>query len=168
LGIIPHNPEQNIVVVANNSNSPIAESFRSVRTNLTFLMRVDTLGPKASAKVIQVTSSVGSEGKSFCSVNLAASMAIGGSRTVIIGLDLRKPKLAQYFDISNDVGMSLVLSGHTDLNNAIVHSDIPGLDIIVGGPIPPNPSELLMSGKMAEVIKELEKAYDYIVLTHHR
>ena len=164
LGIIPHNPAQNMVVVGNNSNSPIAESFRAVRTNLTFLMRADNLGPKASAKVIQVTSSVGSEGKSFCSVNLAASMAIGGSRTVIIGLDLRKPKLAQYFDISNDVGMSLVLSGHMALNDAIIHSEIPGLDIIVGGPIPPNPSELLMSSKMADVIKELENSYDYIVL----
>jgi len=164
LGIIPHNPEEKLIVVADNSNSPIAEAFRSVRTNLAFLIREDALGPKALAQVIQVTSSVGGEGKSFCSVNLAASLAIGGSRTVVIGLDLRKPKLAQYFGISNEAGMSSVLAGHCEVGTAIVKSPIKGLDIIVGGPIPPNPSELLMGERLGAVLHELAKNYDYIVL----
>ncbi|MDC0303415.1 polysaccharide biosynthesis tyrosine autokinase [Flavobacteriales bacterium] len=164
LGIIPHHKENGYIVVADNVNSAIAESFRSIRTNISFLVRKDELAEGVSPKVVQVTSAIGSEGKSFCSINLAASLALGGGKTVIVGLDLRKPKLAEYFSSSNKVGASSVLAGINSLEEATISSDTANLDFIVAGPVPPNPSELLMGKGMNELLEALTAKYDHVVL----
>jgi capsular exopolysaccharide synthesis family protein len=164
LGIIPHHKENGYIVVADNVNSAIAESFRSIRTNISFLVRKDELAEGVSPKVVQVTSAIGSEGKSFCSINLAASLALGGGKTVVVGLDLRKPKLAEYFSSSNKVGASSVLAGINTLEEATRPSGTANLDFIVAGPVPPNPSELLMGKGMNELLEALTAKYDYVVL----
>lgn len=164
LGIIPHHTSSEYMVVQDSSNSAIGEAFRSVRTNLSFIIRRESLAEGVSPKVVQLTSAVGSEGKSFSSINLAASLGLGGSKTIVVGLDLRKPRLADYFNIPNKVGASSVLAGICSLDEAIVQTDNPGLDVMVGGPIPPNPSELLMSDALPNMLKALNDRYDYIVL----
>jgi capsular exopolysaccharide synthesis family protein len=164
LGLIPHHESDVHLVLEGNANSPIAESFRSVRTNLGFLVRSTQDKIDKEANVIQLTSTEGSEGKSFCSVNLATSFALGGLKTIVVGLDLRKPKLAELFEVPNTVGCSSVLAGMESMDNAISKSGIKNLDILVGGPIPPNPSELLMSNGLAQLIKELRGRYDYVIL----
>ena len=164
LGIIPHYDSSDYLVVQDKSNSAIGEAFRSVRTNLSFVIRRETLPEGVSPKVVQLTSAVGSEGKSFSSINLGASLGLGGAKTIVVGLDLRKPRLADYFAIPNDVGSSSVLAGINTLDEAIRGTESPGLDVLVGGPIPPNPSELLMSQSLPNMLKELTDRYDYVVL----
>ena len=164
LGIVPHHSGDEKVVVHAGSNSAIGESFRSIRTNLAFMVRSNDLESDISEKVIQVTSAEGSEGKSFCSMNLAASVALGGSKTIVVGLDLRKPKLAEYFGVSNDVGTSSVLAGLNSLKEATMVSAIENLDVLVAGPIPPNPSELLMSDALKDMLDALSMEYDAIIL----
>jgi tyrosine-protein kinase Etk/Wzc len=164
LGIIPHHNETGYIVVADNSNSAIAESFRSIRTNISFMIREDELKPTVSPKIIQLTSAMGSEGKSFCSINLAASLALGGAKTIVVGLDLRKPKLAEYFGLSNKIGASSVLAGINTEKEAIVPSGLENLDVMVAGPIPPNPAELLMGKRMSEMLESLTSKYDQVVL----
>lgn len=163
LGFIPHHNENAYLVVKHSAISAIAESFRSARTNLSFLIR-STDHDVHRGKVVQLTSTVGSEGKSFCSVNLAASLALTGQKVVVVGLDLRKPKLAEYFQFSNAIGVSSVLAEIEPLDAAIIPSGTENLDVLVGGPIPPNPSELLTGTQLAELIKELSERYDYVVL----
>jgi capsular exopolysaccharide synthesis family protein len=164
LGIIPHHTESSYLVVNNNSNSAIGESFRSIRTNLSFMIDPKELADGVSPKVIQLTSAMGSEGKSFCSINLSASLALGGAKTIVVGLDLRKPKLAEYFGMSNAVGASSVLAGLNALDEAIVKTEVENLDVLVAGPIPPNPSELLMGKSLAAMLNQLTKDYDSVVL----
>jgi tyrosine-protein kinase Etk/Wzc len=164
LGIIPNHKTAEYIVVQHNNHSAIAESFRSIRTNLSFLVRKDELTEGISPKVIQLTSAMGSEGKSFCSINLAASLALGGSKTIVVGLDLRKPKLADYLSSSNDIGASSVLANISSLEEAIIKTEVNNLDVLVGGPIPPNPSELLMSGALKKMLDNLSEKYDYVIL----
>ena len=164
LSLIPHMNEDKYLVISESANSAISEAFRSVRTNLSFLVRKDDLKTGVSEKVIQFTSAMGSEGKSFCSINLAASIALGGSKTIVVGLDLRKPKLAEYFDLPNKVGASSVLAGIESLEEAIVKTNVQNLDVLVGGPIPPNPSELLMSAGLTNMLDDLTSKYDQIIL----
>lgn len=164
LGVIPHNDKTDYIVVRDNNNTAIAESFRSIRTNISFLIRSNDLPANVSPKVIQLTSAMGSEGKSFCSINLASSLSLGGGKTILIGLDLRKPKLAEYFKFSNAVGASSVLAGLASVDEATLQTGIPNFDVMVGGPIPPNPAELLMGSGLGELLVKLEEKYDHIVL----
>lgn len=163
-GIIPHHTEPDYLVVRETSNSAIAEAFRTVRTNLNFMTKNEELTHGVSDKVIQFTSAMGSEGKSFSSINLSASLAISGKKTIVVGLDLRKPKLAEYFNCSNAVGASSVLAGLNSLEESIMQTGLDNLDVLVGGPIPPNPSELLMSKAMKQMVDELSETYDYVIL----
>ncbi|MBI1287889.1 MAG: polysaccharide biosynthesis tyrosine autokinase [Flavobacteriales bacterium] len=163
LGIIPHHNEEGYIVVGSNVNSPVAEAFRSIRTNLSFIVGQEH-DSNASTKIIQLTSAMGSEGKSFSSINLAASMALGGSKTIVVGLDLRKPKLAEYFNLSNDTGVSSVLAGLSVLNDTICKTQVKNMDVLVAGPVPPNPAELLMSSKLKDILSELSEEYDYVIL----
>jgi succinoglycan biosynthesis transport protein ExoP len=111
-----------------------------------------------------ITSSVSGEGKTFCCINIATVFALSGKKTVIVGLDLRKPKLYEEFNLSNDVGIVNYLIKQKSVEEIINHSQIPYLDVILSGPVPPNPSELLMGDAMAELIEELRETYDYIIL----
>lgn len=148
-----------LVVRPGGSNST-AELFRLIRTNLQFVLG------SSDQKVVLLTSTKSGEGKSFISINLAASLAILGKKTLIIGMDVRKPRLAQYLGIEPRFGLTEYLSSDKlaigDIITRNVHLD--NLDVIISGPIPPNPSELLASDKVDRMIEKLRGSYDYILI----
>ncbi|MGL4519392.1 MAG: GumC family protein [Phocaeicola sp.] len=148
-----------VVVVSQSSTSAITELLRSVRNNLQYLSGAD------SRKVITVTSNLPTEGKSFVAANLAVTFALTGKRVLLIGLDLRNPQLHRIFNYQAE-GMTNYLSGQTDNWRSLVTTmkDYSGLDLILAGPVPPNPNELLMSQRLDDMIKEMRDSYDYIII----
>jgi len=158
LGKIIHNYKKTNNVVFEFPKSPIAESYRVLRTNLDFTMR------GGSHKVIMVTSSVTGEGKSFNALNLAMSYAQLGRKTILINFDLRKH--AAYFEKQLDasVGLSSFLIKKVSLNEIILKSADDKLDYINSGPIPPNPAELLALEETKKMILQLKEVYDYIII----
>ena len=150
----------NIVVTA-SSRSAVAEMFRLVRTNLTYI------GAHSKQKVILVTSSMSGEGKSFVSINLGLSLAISNKRVCVIGMDLRKPKLELYIsDHREALGVSSYLvDENVSIGDIIKASNLhPNMDYIGCGPIPPNPAELLLSDRVNSLIQSLREDYDHIVI----
>ena len=139
--------------------SVFLEAFRALRTNLEFIMQADK-----KYQSIVVTSTVSGEGKTTISANLALILAKGGKKVVIVDLDMRRAKLSEYFGLKNDKGVSTLLSKKHTLEEVIQPVEEKGIDIITAGPVPPNPSELIMSDYAAEVMKALREWYDYIVL----
>jgi tyrosine-protein kinase Etk/Wzc len=135
-----------------------AESVRSVRTNLNFL------ASEKANKVICITSEVAGEGKSFVAVNLSSTLSLIDKKVILIGADLRRSKLHRTFNVPNDAGLSTYLSRQSELNDIILKTSQENLDIIISGPVPPNPSELLHSQRMDELIKELKTRYDVIMI----
>jgi capsular exopolysaccharide synthesis family protein len=112
-----------------------------------------------------ITSSVGTEGKTFTAMNLASVMAASGAKTVLIGLDLRKPRIVEDFGMDNKMGCSNFLSGNADLEQVLVQSEEnENLFIIPSGPTPPNPSELILSDRMGELIEKLGQRFDKIII----
>jgi capsular exopolysaccharide synthesis family protein len=111
-----------------------------------------------------ITSSVSGEGKTFCSLNIATVFALSEKKTVIVGLDLRKPRIFDDFKIKNDIGVVNFLIKQKSLDEVIQKTHIPNLDVITSGPIPPNPSELIIGDSMREFMELLKKRYDYIIL----
>ncbi|QIL77556.1 polysaccharide biosynthesis tyrosine autokinase [Hymenobacter sp. HDW8] len=139
--------------------SAVTESFRTVRVNLQYV----AAGP--DRRVIGFTSSTSGEGKTFCCTNLAAELALSGRRTIIIETDMRKPTVAGYFGFdSRHAGLSSYLNGECTLAEAIQQPDIPNLAILAAGPIPENALELLEMPRMASLIAELRKSYDYVIV----
>lgn len=165
LGSVAHikNKEGKSTIILDRPKSALAESFRALRSNLNFILGNEQEG----SKVIMVTSSIAGEGKSFCSVNISLVLALSGKKVVYIIADMRKPKLSMDLvagEIDAGQGLSTYLSQLTDLDKIIVPSVVQILDIIPAGPVPPNPSELLMSKQVETLISELKKRYDYIVI----
>jgi capsular exopolysaccharide synthesis family protein len=158
VGAIIHGSKRERDGVVANAMSPVGESFRTLRVNLQYL----TLG--AEVKVIGFTSSRESEGKTFCAVNLAASMAHSRRRTVLIDADMRRPRVASYFQMDADKGLSSYLIGDCSLKEVINETGIKGFDVITAGPIPPNPLDLIGQPRMAELIDELKKMYDTVII----
>lgn len=148
------------IVVKAKSRDVINEAFRVVRTNLEFVM-----GSGSGAKVIMVTSMNPDSGKTFVISNLAACFAIKNKKTVLIDLDLRKATLSGYVG-NPKTGVSNLLAGQETSAASIIVKDnnIPSLDIIPVGTIPPNPAELLFSERLGQLIDELKKGYDYIFI----
>ncbi|QFR43187.1 GumC family protein [Sulfurimonas xiamenensis] len=145
-------------VIHNDPKSVYAESFRAIRTNLQFMATY------SSHKTIMISSTIPAEGKTTTSSNLGAILAMSDKKTIILNLDLRLPTLHKVFNLPNDSGMSNFLSGHTQPEEIIQNTEITNLDIISSGPVPPNPSELIMSERMEEIIEFLKQSYDYIIL----
>jgi capsular exopolysaccharide synthesis family protein len=159
IGTVAQTSDKNPLVVINNPKSPIAESFRSIRTNIEYI----TQGKPQS--VILVTGDTPDIGKTFNSINVASIYALYGKKTVLLGFDMRKPKLFQEFGITNNVGLSSFLSNQESIDNIIQNTRVlPNLDVIPSGPIPPNPAEMIASDKCTELFDELKKRYDYIVI----
>lgn len=146
------------LVVDKKPKSLIAESFRNIRANLDFISN------NPNARLVAVTSTISGEGKTFVSINLAGILAFTGKKVIIIDADMRKPKIHVGFNVSNEKGLSNLLIGRIKLDDAIIHSTLENLHFITAGPIPPNPSELLLSESMNNLIAELEKMYDYVVI----
>ena len=159
LGMIGLSASKANLVVTEKPNSHISEAFRSIRTNLQYFNQ------NKDQKIIMVTSSISSEGKSFCSLNLAVMLAMSGRRTILVGCDLRKPKITVGFDFVSEIGLSNYLIGLNTEKEVIQNSgSIPNLDIILSGPKPPNPSELIISPRMDELFVFLKANYDNIIL----
>jgi len=158
LGHVFHNDSKEKIVINEAFNSPISESFRSLRTNLQFYSTDN------EKMVFVVTSSYTGEGKSFISQNLACVYALFGKKTLLMGFDLRRPKLYQDFNLSNQKGISTALINQSSLSEIIQKTSIDNLDFISAGPIPPNPLELIASPRTEHLINELKNLYDYIII----
>jgi capsular exopolysaccharide synthesis family protein len=152
-------------IIKSNDRSVLAESFRILRTNLTYLMPIKTHG---ECPVIFTTSSIKGEGKTFVSVNLALTISSVGKKVLLIGADLRNPQLHTYLNIiKNRIGVSNYLyDTRTDWKSLIYEKafDNEFLDIIFAGSITPNPAELLSNGRFEELLNILKKEYDYIIV----
>jgi len=163
LGVIRKFPEKidednSQVLAISKPKTMFAESVRSVRTNLSFL------ASEKASKVICITSEVAGEGKSFVAVNLSSTLSLIDKKVVLIGADLRRSKLHKTFKVPNDVGLSTYLSRQSELDDIILKTGQENLDLIISGPVPPNPSELLHSERMDALIKELKIRYDVIMI----
>lgn len=139
-------------------NSPIAEAFRQLRTNLQFVA-VDN-----PPRIIVVTSSMPSEGKSTTAINLALALAEADHSVVLVDGDMRRPALHKYLDLLGPVGFSTVLSGGASLDDALQKTRFPGLEVLTAGAVPPNPSELLGSQSARKLLKELRTQFDYVIV----
>jgi tyrosine-protein kinase Etk/Wzc len=162
LGDIPLSESKNRIVVSRTDSSGIAEAFRLLRTNVDFMLGSD----RTSGKAIFVTSTIGKEGKSFVALNLAASLAISGKRTLLIGMDLRAPKILKYLNLEDKKGLTdLIVSGNMQVADYIFKpKELDGLDVLPSGSIPPNPAELLMNPGIKDLFELLKQQYDYIVV----
>ena len=139
-------------------NSASAEAFRKLRTNLQFLA-VDH-----PPRVIVITSSSPSEGKSTTSINIALALAEAEHTVVLVDGDLRRPRLAKYLDVLGSVGVSTVLSGGAALDEVLQSTKFPRLKVLAAGPTPPNPSELLGSLAAEKMLAELRSGFDYVII----
>jgi tyrosine-protein kinase Etk/Wzc len=163
LGEIPEMKVSNTHLIYSNTDRSInSESFRLLRTNIDYLCSGVEEGPR----VIGITSSIGKEGKSFLSINLAESLQFAGKKTILLGTDLRHPKLASYLNIEDLKGLSYYLSKTQSTPEEVIVKGKESFhfDLIASGPVPPNPSEMLMSKRFAELIETLKKNYDCIVV----
>lgn len=161
IGIVGVKHSESNLSVFERPKSALSESFRAIRSSLQFLYKKQHVD---GAKTLMLTSSVSGEGKTFCSLNIATVFALSEKKTIILGLDLRKPKIFDDFNIKNELGAVNYLIGERTLDEVIQKTHVPFLDVITSGPIPPNPSELILGDSMKEMINELKKTYDYIVL----
>lgn len=141
--------------------SPRAEAFRSLRTNLQFI------DPDASNRSYVITSSIESEGKTTTAVNVALALADSGANTILVDADLRRPKVASFLSIEGSIGLSDVLIGKVSLEDALQVSadeNEKSLYVLPAGTIPPNPSELLGSKRMASLVDSLIAEFDYVII----
>ena len=159
IGVLPYDDQaKKSPLSALNRRSTRSEGFRTVRTNLQF---VDVDNPP---RVIVVTSSLPGEGKTTTSINLAIAMAQSGQRVLLIEADLRKPKIGEYLGIDSSQGITNVLTFSIPLSQALQpwHREL--LTVLPSGPIPPNPSELLSSAAMANLLNELRSMFDIVII----
>lgn len=158
LGSIPRQKDLNRTfrLLSGNERSPISQAFRALRTNLQFLIQ------DANSNVILVTSLLPGEGKTFTSVNLASVLAIAEKKVLIMDFDLHKPRLAKAMELPNEKGISSLLNGSEMIENVIQKTEVPTLDVITSGPIPPNASELIMREKLNLIIEYARKNYEFI------
>lgn len=160
LGEICQDKTGRSLVAVRGDHSSTTELFNLIRSRLPFMLGND------GEKVVLLTSTRSGEGKSFVSINLAADMALLDKKVLLIGMDIRKPRLNDYLNIAPRFGLTQYLaSKDITIDSMIVHdAQVPQLDIIAAGPVPPNPAELLNSSRLDELMKELRERYDYIFI----
>jgi len=146
------------LITYEKSKSPIVEAYKTLRTNIQFSF------PDGNLKTLLVTSSGPAEGKSTTCANLAITMAESDKKVLLIDADLRKSAQHRAFGVSNVKGLTNILVENMDYKDIVQRTSIKNLDILTGGPKPPNPSELLGSYKMKDFIELLKKDYDLIIL----
>lgn len=154
----PSTTNRRPIITDINPKSPISEAYRTLRTNIDFSSIDEEL------RVIMLTSAGPGEGKSTTATNLAVVYAQNERKVLIIDADLRKPTMHHTFSKSNRLGLTNILAGKASAKEAISETHIPNLDILVSGPIPPNPSEILASKRMSAFLEELKTQYDLIVI----
>lgn len=150
--------DESVVIAHVNPKSPVSEAYRVLRTNILY-SSIDR-----QLKTFVVTSSGPMEGKTTTVVNLAVTFAQAGNRVLLIDADLRKPKLHMVFIISNNTGLTNMIAVHDDYRKYIRTSDVPNLEVLPSGTIPPNPSELLSSNTMKQFIRDMSDEYDAVFL----
>jgi len=146
------------IAVEDNPKSPLTESFRTLRTNLQY-MAIDT-----SSKLLLFTSNGPGEGKTFCSINMAAILAKAEKKVLLLEFDLHKPRINKALNLFSDKGLSTIIIGKSTIEECIIHTPIAGMDVILCGPIPPNSSELILSEKVNEIFKFSKEHYDYVIV----
>nr|WP_294859272.1 tyrosine-protein kinase [uncultured Fluviicola sp.] len=164
LAEIPEFKDKDESIVLNKPHSATAESFRALRAGLSFILPLEE---SSGGKVISVTSTLGGEGKTFTSINLAYIYAAIGKKVLLLGLDLRKPRLLDYLDLESKMGLSNYLANsEIDWKSLITTVERNGhqISVIASGDIPPNPSELLMSARLEKLFEALRSEYDVIIL----
>ncbi|MFZ2176781.1 MAG: polysaccharide biosynthesis tyrosine autokinase [Rhodococcus sp. (in: high G+C Gram-positive bacteria)] len=160
IGTIPFDKDRQTEQAINfaESNSSSAESYRELRTNLQFL-EVDN-----PPRVIVVTSSLPTEGKTTTAINIALVLAEAGQKVCLVEGDLRKPRVSKYLGVVGSVGLSSVLAGKASLDNVLQTTKYQGLAVLASGPIPPNPSELLGTATARHVLANLRERFDYVII----
>ena len=165
LGVVPHiggkgkaDPVERAQGVHRDPQSHMAEAYRTIRTGVYFGV------PSGQAKTLLITSPAPGDGKTTMASNLAIAMAQAGQRVLLIDGDFRRPMLHTVFQVPDDVGLSSLLAGRADRQEALVCTEIERLDLLPCGPIPPNPSEMLNSRVFADLLGELAGEYDHIVI----
>lgn len=158
LGTIGHSTKDTNMLVMDHPKSMVSESFRSLRSALFYL------ASEKKCKKILVTSSVSGEGKTFVSINLASAIALSGKRTLLIGLDLRRPKISEYLGVTSSTGLSNFLVDKALREEIIVKTPFENLYVVPSGPIPPNPAELLLKQKMEDFLNSLDEEFDVVVM----
>ncbi|TRO65093.1 GumC family protein [Christiangramia sabulilitoris] len=167
IGEVPRIGPEQADVIQLNDRSPLAESFRILRTNLAYLIQNRN---QDKGEVIFITSTVKGEGKTFVSFNLARTLASTGKSVLLIGADIRNPKLHRYTDQmegAKEKGLSDFLYDYSITHSDVIsktNDDSIAVDIILSGPIPPNPAELLMNDRMRQLIDNVKSDYDYIIV----
>jgi len=159
LGVIGSKTEKTNLVVLEKPKSVIAEAYRALRSNVQFM-----LNREAKSHIMLLTSSISGEGKTLTAINLASVFALSGKKTVLVGVDLRKPKIAEDFGLTNKVGLVHYLINQKTPEEIIQKSSHENLDVLLSGPVPPNPSELLLSKETAVLMEYLRERYEYIIL----
>jgi len=158
LGVVSHSTTGEEIPVHVRPSNAFAESFRHIRTNLQYILR------EPNQKVIMITSTISGEGKTFIALNLATILAMANNKVLLSGLDLRRPGLHKIFNLDNSKGISTFLAGKDKFEDTISPTNIDGLDVMIAGPIPPNPAELLGTTQLSELMKKASRLYDYIVI----
>jgi len=146
------------LIVDLQPRSPVAEAYRTIRTNVLSMAR------KRNIKVIAVVSPMQREGKSMTSANLAVALAQADRRVLALSADIRKPTIHEYFAVPNDGGLSEVLEGDLPLSQAIVRSEVSNVWILPGGHVPTQPAELLQSPAMSDLLRQVRDAFDFVIL----
>jgi tyrosine-protein kinase Etk/Wzc len=158
VGIIAHKKFESNLVVVEDRKSIVTETLRSIRTNLKFF------AVEKEKKTILVTSTIPGEGKTFCAMNLACIIAISGKKTLLVGMDLRKPRISQDFSLNNDLGITTYLIGKAPFEKIVQTNGVENLHIITAGPVPPNPAEILETEHLREFFEKAKSIYDYIII----
>jgi capsular exopolysaccharide synthesis family protein len=143
--------------VLQHPKSSSAECARFIRTNLMFM------SPDHPLRALAVTSPAPQEGKTTTAVSLAVTMARAGTRVLLVDTDMRRPRLHRVFGLPNDIGISSVIVGEATLDQAIAKTEVPSLDVLVCGPLPPTPSEILHTERFRTVLRELKERYDLLL-----
>jgi capsular exopolysaccharide synthesis family protein len=160
IGVIPKYKNEipsNQLLVLKKPKSLIAEALRAIRTNLQFIDN------EPGSKLVAVTSTISGEGKTFFAMNLAGILAFSDKKVIVIDFDMRKPKIHKGFNVDNVKGVSTILSNIDAIDDCIQPSRVKNLDFITAGPVPPNPSELILTQKMDEMMEYLKTRYDYVI-----
>jgi capsular exopolysaccharide synthesis family protein len=150
--------EQTKLIALHEPKSPIAEAYRTMRTNIQFA------GITKDLRTLMVTSSGPGEGKSTTIANLAIVLAQSGKKVLLIDADLRKPTVHRTFKLTNRLGLTNLLIGQSEMIDCVKETEQPRLDVITSGPIPPNPAELVGSQKMKNLLEQFKAAYDMVLI----
>ncbi|MBP7556162.1 MAG: polysaccharide biosynthesis tyrosine autokinase [Chitinophagaceae bacterium] len=159
IGEVGHSYSENVLVVAKTSRTMVAEQFRTIRSNLDYIIS------KVKKPVILVTSSFSGEGKSFLSTNMGAVIGLAGKKTIVLEFDIRKPRVLTGLKMGKHKGIINYLTGNSPLDELIL--EIPGsenLYVLPCGPIPPNPSEMLLDSRVEELFSALRQQFDVIII----